>query len=142
MTDPATLRFNQLCIVTLSTLALAARMPWLVGGLALVLLLGSARPELALFKQLWERLVRPTLGLKASPVDDDPRAHVFAQTIGGTVLALAFLAFLVGQNVLGAALTILVIALALLNLTTNICVGCLLYFQYRMLRHRLTTARR
>ena len=138
-TDLNTLKFNQVCIIALSAVALATRMPWLIACTAAIMLLGSANPRLALFKHLWTHLVRPALGLKGTLVDDDPRAHNFAQTIGGLVLTGAFLAFLTGATTAGVILTLTVIALALLNLTTSICVGCLMYHQYRLLQYRLGT---
>jgi uncharacterized membrane protein len=86
--------------------------------------------------------VRPALRLAPRFVDDDPRAHHFAQGVGGVFLAVAALAWLAGAAAVGVTLTLLVIALALLNLTTRVCVGCLMYFQYRQWRYRLSAARR
>ena len=140
-TDPTTLKFNQISIIAICTVALIGRMPWLVAGLALLMLLGSQHPRLAVFKQLWERALRPAIGLKANLVDDDPRAHNFAQLVGGIVLSAAAIAFFTGWTATATALTLTVIALALLNLTTSICVGCLLYYQYNMLRYRLSNGR-
>lgn len=42
---------------------------------------------------------------------------------------------LAGLPLLGLGLGLAVIALAGLNLSQKICVGCLLYFQYRRLRY-------
>ncbi|AFZ69038.1 DUF4395 domain-containing protein [Deinococcus peraridilitoris] len=140
-TETTTLKFNQISIVTITTLAVLTQTPWLLACLAAILLLGSWRGEIALFKQLWQRGLRRALGVKPQVVEDDPRAHNFAQTVGGIVLALAALASFAGAPLIGTVLAITVIALALLNLTTHICVGCLLYFQYKMLRFRLRTSR-
>ncbi len=135
-TDPAALRFNQFCIVFLSALGLVFAQPWLVLLTATVMLLGSLLPRLALFKRFFTDLLRPALGLPKRLVEDDPRSHTFAQTLGGVFLALASLAFVGGLSALGAILTLLVILLALLNLTTGYCVGCQLYFHFKLLRYR------
>lgn len=141
-TDPNTLRFNQVCIVCIASLALIAQMPWVIGALAAIMLAGSAQPRLALFKVVWERGVRHALGVKPQPVDDDPRAHNFAQTVGGIFLLTAFSAYLLGAAALGNILTLTVIGLALLNLTTRVCVGCLMYHRWRLMRWQLAQQRR
>ena len=43
-----------------------------------------------------------------------------------------------GLGIVSVLLGVTVIALALLNLTASICVGCLMYFQYKMLKYRLS----
>ena len=112
--------------------------PWLVAFTAAVMLVGTFFPEGALFKRFFIDILRPLLGLKKNLVADDPRAHLFAQGVGGTFLALATLGYLINLPLLGALLTLVVIALALLNLTTGYCVGCQMYFQYKMLKYRLS----
>lgn len=81
---------------------------------------------------------RARANLPRRVLEDDPRAHAFAQALGRTVLAGAALAFALGGAPLGAVLTLVVVGLALLNLTTGFCLGCQLYFHYRLLRHRLS----
>ncbi len=112
--------------------------PWLVASTAAVMLVGTFVPEGALFKRFFTDVLRPLLGLKRNLVNDDPRAHLFAQGVGGTFLTLATLGHLAGLPLLGTLLTLLVIALALLNLTTGYCVGCRMYFRYKMLKYRLS----
>ena len=53
----------------------------------------------------------------------------------GRFLLASGLSVLAGLNVLGLLLGLAVIALAGLNLSQRICVGCLMYFQYRRLRY-------
>nr|WP_281376987.1 DUF4395 domain-containing protein [Deinobacterium chartae] len=132
------MRFNQMALVSLTLGSLLLGSPALLALTALALLLGTACPPLAPFKNLYTRVLRPLLRLPVRRVDDDPRAHNFAQGMGGSVLTLASLAYLGGLPLLGTALAVVVVALALLNLTTGYCLGCQLYFHYRMLRHRLT----
>ena len=112
--------------------------PWLVASTAAVMLVGTFVPQAALFKRFFVDILRPLLGLKKNLVADDPRAHLFAQGVGGVFLTLATLGYLAGLPLLGGVLTLIVIALALLNLTTGYCVGCQMYFQYKMLKYRLS----
>jgi Domain of unknown function (DUF4395) len=132
--DPNVLRFNQIAIIAFLVLALVLQKPLIVVFVATVMLVGTFFPKLALFKNLYSSLVRPTLGIAKNLVEDDPRAHNFAQGVGGVVLVLSSLAFLFGSSVIGWGLGIVVIALAGLNLTTNICVGCFLYYQFKLAR--------
>ena len=52
----------------------------------------------------------------------------FAQALGGTFLALATVAFIVGLPVVGWVLAGAVAGLQVLLAATGICVGCRLYF--------------
>jgi hypothetical protein len=135
--DYDVLRFNQFSIVLLVALAALTRQPLLVALVAAVMLAGSSNPRLALFKNAYVKAVRPTLGIRPEVREEDPRPHNFAQGVGGSFLALATIAFLLGAPAAGWILSAVVVALALLNLTTGFCVGCFLYFQLKMLRFRL-----
>jgi hypothetical protein len=135
--DANVLRFNQLVIVSGIALALVFNQPLLVAFIGAVLLLGSFYPALAAFKRIYLNLVRPTLRLKPNLVDEDPRPHNFAQGVGGAFLALATLFFLAGAPLIGWGLSVVVVALALLNLTTRFCAGCFLYYQFRVMQRRL-----
>jgi hypothetical protein len=137
--DPNVLRFNQIAIIALLALAFLLEQPIIVAFVATVMLLGTFYPKLALFKNTYTNFVRPALGIAKNLVDDDPRAHNFAQGVGGSVLVLSSLAFLLGSNYLGWGLGVVVIALAGLNLTTNICVGCFLYYQFKLARFALAS---
>jgi hypothetical protein len=139
--DANILRFNQISIVGLLVLAGVLNLPVLVGAVAAVMLLGTLEPHLALFKQLYAQVLRPALRISTQLVEEDPRPHNFAQGLGGVFLLLSGLAFLFGAAVLGWVVAALVVALALLNLTTGICVGCFLYFQWKILPHRLQKLR-
>lgn len=135
--DPNVLRFNQICIVGGIALGAILGQWWIVAAVGAVLIAGTWNSSLAVFKRVYSSLVRPALRIPAHPVEDDPRAHNFAQGVGGAFLALSTLAFLAGAPILGWALAAIVASLALLNLTTGVCVGCFLYFQLRLLQHRL-----
>ena len=137
--DPNVLKFNQILIIAFLILAFLLQQSIIVAFVAVVMLLGTFYPKLALFKNIYSSFVRPSLGIAQKLVDDDPRAHNFAQGVGGVVLVLSSLVFLLGSSYLGWGLGIVVIALAGLNLTTNICVGCFLYYQFKLARFALAS---
>ena len=130
--DANVLRFNQIAIVVGISAAVLIQQPIIIIAIGAVLLAGSLDPRLAGFKRLYSSLIRPALRVAVNPSQDDPRPHNFAQGLGGVFLLLATLAFLGGWSLIGWSLAVLVAALALLNLTTNFCLGCFLYYQYRV----------
>jgi Domain of unknown function (DUF4395) len=141
MIDPNVLRFNQISLVSLVVIAALLNQPVLIAIVGIVLLAGSLNSRLAVFKNLYVHVLRPALRLPVNRVEDDPRAHHFAQILGGVFLLLATVAFVAGAPVIGWVLAAIVVTLALLNLTTQFCVGCFLYFQLRLLQHRFNAAR-
>ena len=136
-TDLSALKFNQLTVVAVTALAVTARQPWLAALLGLAMLAGAIWSTRSPMKWLY-RTVGQRLGLQPEVVDESPEAHHFAQGVGGVFLLASALTAFAGAGVLSAVLGVTVIGLALLNLTAHICVGCLMYFQYRMLKFRLS----
>lgn len=133
MVDHSALRSNQAGIVltVLAAVVGSAFNPFLAGlipALALVLLLGTWRPQLALFKQLYFKLLQPHGIVKPRPVQDSPKPHNFAQGLGGVFLVVSSL-LLYPLPVAGLALALLVAALAFVNLAFGYCLGCQIYFQ-------------
>lgn len=128
-------RFNQVVIGLLALAAVVAGWPWLLGLLALQLVVGLVfgrrycLPCLAYFE-----LVQPRFGEGQL---EDSRPPRFANMVGASFLAGSFLAYLVGLDVVGAALGVLVAALALLAAATGFCAGCEAY----KLGHLLTGRR-
>jgi hypothetical protein len=118
-------RFNQAMIGLLSALALATGWWWLLGLLALQLVVGLTLgrryclPCLAYFE-----LVQPAFGEGQL---EDSRPPRFANMVGATVLGAAALAWAAGFTTLAAALGGLVTALALLAAVTGFCTGCEAY---------------
>jgi hypothetical protein len=100
----------------------------LIPLLAIVLLLGTFAPNLALFKQLYFRVLKPRGIVKPRPVQDRPEPHNFAQGLGGVFLVVAS-AFLLPVPVIGLALALIVAVLAFVNLAFGYCLGCQIYFQ-------------
>lgn len=135
-TDLSALKFNQLSVVFVTLLAVILTLPALTLILGAAMLLGAVAPDLSPMRAAY-RLLGPALGLRPEVVEEDPRAHHFAQGVGGTFLLASAAFTLAGLPVAGALLGVIVIALAVLNLSQKICVGCVMYFQFRRLRYRL-----
>jgi len=128
-------RVNQVVIGTLALVAMIADRPWLLGLLALQLVVGLTfgrrlcLPCLAYFE-----LVQPVLGEGEL---EDSRPPRFANMVGAAFLATAFVAYVSGAEIVGAILGVIVAALALLAATTGFCAGCEAY----KLGHLLTGRR-
>jgi uncharacterized membrane protein HdeD (DUF308 family) len=131
--DHSALKVNQTGIVATVLVAFAGSAFFqpallLIPLLAIVLLLGTVNPRLALFKQLYFRVLKPRGIVKPQPIQDRPEPHNFAQGMGGVVLALASV-LLLALPVAGLALSLLVAVLAFVNLAFGYCLGCQIYFQ-------------
>jgi hypothetical protein len=108
----------------------------LIPLLAIVLLVGTFAPQLALFKQLYFRVLKPAGIVKPRPVQDRPEPHNFAQGLGGVFLTVSsvftyFVTQPYGQTLaaIGLALALLVAVLAFVNLAFGYCLGCQIYYQ-------------
>jgi len=118
-------RFNQAAIGSLALVAVVTGWWPLLGLLALQFALGLTLgrrwclPCLAYFE-----LVQPWVGEGEL---EDARAPRFANMIGLGVLSAATAAYAAGFPTLGAALAVLVAALALLAAVTGFCTGCEIY---------------
>ena len=130
--DRTALKFNQASIITIVAAAFVSQLPWLLAALALVLLVGTAVPSAGAFKLFYAKILRPLGILRPDVVEEDNVQHLFAQGLGGIFLIAAF-ALLIDNNypVLGWGIAFLVAALALVNLTVNFCLGCVLYLRLR-----------
>lgn len=118
-------RFNQATVGIVSLVAVLTGWWPLLGLLAAQLFIGLrfgrryCLPCVAYFE-----LVQPRFG--EGPIEDS-RPPKFANQVGFVVLSAATLAWAIGLPAVGAALGLLVAALALLAATTGVCVGCELY---------------
>jgi uncharacterized protein DUF4395 len=131
--DHSALKVNQTGIIATVVVAFAGSALWrpllvLIPLLAIVLLLGTFVPRLALFKQLYFQVLKPRGIVKPQPVQDRPEPHNFAQGLGGVFLAVASI-FLIPLPVVGLALALLVAVLAFVNLAFGYCLGCQIFFQ-------------
>ncbi|MBK8046443.1 MAG: DUF4395 domain-containing protein [Anaerolineales bacterium] len=128
--DQTALKFNQASIIFLLLLAFVLNSAWLVAFVATVMLVGTIWPDAGLFKWFYARVLKPAGWLKPHPIADEPQPHLFAQGLGGFFLVLSVLALLIGWNVVGWALALMVVVLAGVNLFLGFCLGCFLYFQF------------
>ena len=124
--DHAALRTNQAVIIGLLLAAFVADAPALVAVVGALMLLGSVRgrPAFAAIYRLLQSMGR----LRPDVLQDNPEPHRFAQLLGGVVLSIGALAFVLGAASLGWGLTAVVVALAGINLFAGVCVGCALYY--------------
>jgi hypothetical protein len=100
----------------------------LIPLLGIVLLLGTFVPQLALFKQIYFKVLKPAGIVNPRPVQDRPEPHNFAQGLGGVFLGIAS-ALLFVTPIASIALALLVAALAFVNLAFGYCLGCQIFFQ-------------
>ncbi len=129
--DRSALLTNQTAIVAVILIAFAGSFFWwpavvLIPILSIVLLLSTASPRLALFKQLYHRVLRPAGLVAPRPSQESAAPHNFAQLLGGVFLAVSTFLLPVAPAA-GLAVALLVMALAALNLATGYCVGCQIY---------------
>jgi hypothetical protein len=139
--DHSALKVNQAGIVVTVLVAVFGSLFFkpavlLLPLLAIVLLLGTFAPRLALFKQLYFKVLKPAGIVKPRPVQDRPEPHNFAQGMGGVVTAIAsVLTYFITQPwgqalaAIGLALALLVAVLAFVNLAFGYCLGCQIYYQ-------------
>ncbi len=131
--DESALKVNQAFIIGLLLLAFVLDSVWLAAFVGGVMLLGTAVPGLSLFKRAYQHLLKPAGLVKPHVITDNPEPHRFAQGFGGVVVALAVIALLAGQPIIGWTLVGLVIVLAALNLFLGFCAGCFVYYQLNRL---------
>ena len=119
LVDHSALKVNQIGIITTVLVAFIGSAFYrpllvLIPLLAIVLLVGTFAPQLALFKQLYFKVLKPRGIVKPRPVQDRPEPHNFAQGMGGVVLAIASV-LLIPLTVAGLELSLLVAVLAFVN---------------------------
>jgi hypothetical protein len=118
-------RFNQTVIGVVSILAVATGWWWLLALLALQLALGlTLGRRWCLTCLAYFELIQPRFGEGKLEDSRPPRA---ANIVGMTVLAAASIAYALDATIVGAALGLLVAALALLAAATGFCTGCEAY---------------
>jgi hypothetical protein len=129
MVDHSALKTNQASIILLLAAGFVLESALLVALVAAVMIVGTALPRAGLFKLLYEKVLKPVGLMKPDVREENPRPHIFAQGLGGTVLVLALVALFLGAPLVGWVLVWLVVALAALNLFVGFCLGCFVYYQ-------------
>jgi hypothetical protein len=140
--DHSALKVNQTGIVATVLIAFFGSyffrpLLFLIPLLAVVLLLGTFAPRLALFKQIYFKVLKPRGIVTPRPVQDRPEPHNFAQGLGGIFLAISSVLLFLPVDArtalvtvaLGLAVALLVAVLAFVNLAFGYCLGCQIYYQ-------------
>jgi len=130
--DHSALKVNQAGIILTVLVAFvgSAFSAWfelLIPALAVVMLLGTWRPELAFFKQVYFKFLKPRGIVRPRQLEDSPTPHNFAQGLGGVFVVIATVLLPINLA-LGLAVSLLVAVLAFVNLAFGYCVGCQVYF--------------
>ena len=131
--DHSALRTNQAFIISLLVVAFVLDARGLVAFVSGVMLVGTIFPNAGLFKAAYLYILKPMKIARPDVRADNPEPHLFAQGVGGTLLAVASIAFALNGAIIGWALAWIVIALASLNLFAGICVGCMMYYWFNRL---------
>lgn len=128
--DTTAIKFNQACIIVFSLIGFLFNQPYWVLFVGLVLAIGAISAQAGLFKQVYQKILKPNGLLKANIIDDDPAPHQFSQGVGALFLLTSSAALLVFNNAeLGWTLAWIVMILAGVNLFLNFCAGCFVYYQ-------------
>lgn len=130
MIDHSALRFNQMAIIGLLILAFLFDQIGLVAFVAAVMLVGTWWPNAGLFKLVYKHGLKPRGIMQPQMVADEQSPHLFAQGLGGLMLAVSVVALGTGLAVVGWLLVGIVVALAAVNLFLHFCLGCYLYYQF------------
>jgi len=131
--DHGALRTNQAFIIALLALGFVLDAPALVALVSLVMLLGTAFPQAALFKRIYQHVLQPAGIVKADVIPDNPEPHQFAQGVGGLVSGAGAVLLFLGASTVGWLLAWVVIILAGLNLFAGWCAGCTMYYWFNRL---------
>jgi hypothetical protein len=131
--DRNALRFGQISLISVLVLGYVLNLPYAIYVGALMLLSALFVPSWAPQLIIYRVFVRNNWTQTAF-YDEDPAPHQFAQQMGLGVLVIGTVAAILGSLVIAWAATLVVIALALLNVTTGFCAGCFVYAQIAKLR--------
>lgn len=105
----------------------------LVAIVAVAQLFGALDTPFAPYRLIYTKIVKPSGIVKPNVIVDNPEPHRFAMLVGAIFNTVATIALLIGAPALGWVLVWVVIALANLNFWLNVCVGCMMYYQFNRL---------
>ena len=131
--DRSAQRFTQITLITLLAIGFIAgsSMSLMIAAvmLGMTLIAPSYAPQLVTYRAL----VRANV-LHTERVSEDPAPHRFAQQVGFGVLIIGVVATSLGALTVARGAGLLVLTLALINVTTGFCAGCFMYAQLARLR--------
>ncbi len=131
--DQSVIKVSQSATISVMVVAFLLDSWVLVALVAAVNLLGVLSPSVALWRQLYLRLLKPSGIIHPQVIHDNPEPHRFASAVGGVLAGVAAIVLVAGSNVIGWVLGWLLIGLAALNVFAGFCLGCFFYYQL----HRL-----
>ncbi|MFT4049579.1 MAG: DUF4395 domain-containing protein [Solirubrobacterales bacterium] len=118
-------RTLQSTVAIVTGLAWVLNAPWLVGIMALQLVVGLAfGRRWCIPCVFWFKVLQPRIGEGRI---EDSRVPRFANILGAIFLTTATILFVLGLTTAGWAITLMVTALASLAGISGICVGCEMY---------------
>ena len=131
--DRGALRFGQISLIVVIGIG------FVVGNVAFIafaaFMLGTAlfAPTLAPQLQLYKFLVSQRL-LQTDIHDEDAKPHRFAQQMGFGMVSGAVVAAVLGLSSVAWIAALVVLVLALVNVTTGFCAGCFIHAQLARMR--------
>jgi hypothetical protein len=135
MVDRTAIKTNQFFVILLSLGAFILNEPVIAFILALIMVSGAFFPRLAVFQQLYHKILKPSGWVKPELVNELSNPHQFASAMGGTIVLIAsVLIIYTNFTITGWSLILLVALLALTNFVLGFCMGCFIYFQFSKMR--------
>jgi len=131
--DRSAQRFTQITLITLLAVGFIASSPAFIWVAALMLGLTLINPNYAPQFIAYRALVRRNV-ITTERVNEDPIPHRFAQQVGFGVLVVGVASSLFGATSVAWGAGLLVLTLALINVTTGFCAGCFMYAQIARIR--------
>jgi hypothetical protein len=131
--DRSAQRFTQITLISLLAVGFvmgSTTFLWIAAAMLGFTLLNPAyAPQLIAYRFF----VRQNI-LSTERVNEDPVPHRFAQQVGFGVLVVGVAATLLGATSVAWGAGLLVLTLALINVTTGFCAGCFMYAQIARLK--------
>lgn len=131
--DRSAQRFTQITLITLLAIGFVAGSSITLMIAAVMLGMSLIAPSYAPQLVAYRALVRANV-LRTERVNEDPAPHRFAQQVGFGVLIIGVVAGSIGALTFAWGAGLLVLTLALVNVTTGFCAGCFMYAQLARLR--------
>ena len=135
MVDRTAIKTNQFFVILLSLGAFILNEPVIAFILGLIMVSGAFFPRLAVFQQLYHKILKPSGWVKPELVNEFSNPHQFASAMGGTIVLIASVLIIYTDfTITGWSLILLVALLALTNFVLGFCMGCFIYFQFSKMR--------
>jgi len=131
--DHSGLKTGQAITIVLLLLGFVLNSVALVAIVAVAQFLAAIDSPYAPYRLIYQWIVKPSGLVKPHVINDNPEPHRFAMGVGAIFNGVATVLLLGGAATPAWALVWIVIALANLNFWINLCVGCLMYYQFNKL---------